>query len=131
MNKFKKALNTIIDTLTYYMVRKDLNQLPSDNEIFDSMDTLRELVDKVDSFEWIPFTFDEEGVLNCELPDIDEDILVWDMYGTFDKENVWVDTWESPDVCLYELESGMDLEGLAWMSLPKPSKEKLEHGNNR
>ena len=60
--------------------------------------------------EWIPFTFDEEGVLNCELPDIDEDILVWDMDGTFDKENVWVDTWESPDVGVYELESGMDLE---------------------
>lgn len=130
MNKYKKALNTIGDTLTYYMVRKDLNQLPSDNEIFDSMETLRELVDKVDSFEWIPFTFDEEGVLNCELPDIDEDILVWDMDGTFDKENVWVDTWESPDVGVYELESGMDLDGLAWMSLPKPSKEKLEHENN-
>ena len=81
--------------------------------------------------EWIPFTFDEEGVLNCELPDIDEDILVWDMDGTFDKENVWVDTWESPDVGVYELESGMDLEGLAWMSLHKPSKEKLEHENNR
>lgn len=81
--------------------------------------------------EWIPFTFDEEGVLNCELPDIDEDILVWDMDGTFDKENVWVDTWESPDVCVYELESGMDLDGLAWMSFPKPSKEKLEHENNR
>lgn len=131
MNKYKKALNTIGDTLTYYMVRKDLASLPSDNEIYDSMDTLRELVDKVDSFEWIPFTFDEEGVLNCKLPDIDEDILVWDMDGTFDKENVWVDTWESPDVCLYELESGMDLDGLAWMSLPKPSKEKLEHENNR
>ena len=81
--------------------------------------------------EWIPFTFDEEGVLNCELPDIDEDIFVWDMDGTFDKENVWVDTWESHDVGVYELESGMDLEGLAWMSLPKPSKEKLEHENNR
>lgn len=131
MNEYKKALNTIGDTLTYYTVRKDLASLPSDNEIFDSMDTLRELVDKVDSFEWIPFTFDEEGVLNCELPDIDEDILVWDMDGTFDKENVWVDTWESPDVGVYELESGMDLEGLAWMSLPKPSKEKLEHENNR
>lgn len=130
MNKYKKALNTIGDTLTYYTVRKDLASLPSDNEIFDSMDTLRELVDKVDSFEWIPFTFDEEGVLNCKLPDIDEDILVWDMDGTFDKENVWVDTWESPDVGVYELESGMDLEGLAWMSLPKPSKEKLEHENN-
>lgn len=131
MNKYKKALNTIGDTITYYKICKDLALLPSDNEIFDSMDTLSKLVDKSDSFEWIPFTFDEEGVLNCELPDIDEDILVWDMDGTFDKENVWVDTWESPDVCLYELESGMDLEGLAWMSLPKPSKEKLEHENNR
>lgn len=46
MNKYKKALNAIGDTLTYYMVRKDLNQLPSDNEIFDSMATLRELVEK-------------------------------------------------------------------------------------
>lgn len=131
MNKYKKAFYAIGDTITYYTICKDLASLPSDNEIFDSMDTLSKLVDKVDSFEWIPFTFDEEGVLNCELPDIDEDILVWDMDGTFDKENVWVDTWESPDVCLYELESGMDLEGLAWMSLPKPSKEKLEHENNR
>lgn len=46
MNKYKRALNKIGDTLTYYMVRKDLNQLPSVNEIYDSMDTLRELVDK-------------------------------------------------------------------------------------
>lgn len=103
---------------------------PTMEEMSNSMDFLKELADKADSFEWIPFTFDEEGVLNCELPDIDEDIFVWDMDGTFDKENVWVDTWESPDVGVYELESGMDLEGLAWMSLPKPSKEKLEHENN-
>ena len=46
MNEYKKALNTIGDTLTYYMVRKDFGSLPSDNEIFDSMDTLRELVEK-------------------------------------------------------------------------------------
>ena len=46
MNKYKKALNEIGDTLTYYMVRKDLGSLPSDNEICDSMATLRELVDK-------------------------------------------------------------------------------------
>lgn len=46
MNKYKKALNAIGDTLTYYMVRKDLGSLPSDNEICDSMATLRELVDK-------------------------------------------------------------------------------------
>lgn len=46
MNKYKKSLNTIGDTITYYTVRKDLALLPSDNEIFDSMATLRELVDK-------------------------------------------------------------------------------------
>ena len=58
------------------------------------------------------------------MPDIDEDILVWDMDGTFDKENVWVDTWEVPDAYVYGLESGMDLDGLAWMPLPKAYKEK-------
>ncbi|WP_419023092.1 hypothetical protein [Holdemanella sp.] len=46
MNKYKKALNTIGDTLTYYMVGKDLTSLHSVNEIGDSMFTLRELVDK-------------------------------------------------------------------------------------
>lgn len=45
MNKCKKALNTIIDTLTYYMVRKDTNLLHSENEIYDAMDVLRKLVD--------------------------------------------------------------------------------------
>lgn len=54
MNKYQKALNTIADTLTYYTVRKDLALLPSDNEIFDSMAALRELIKKAESFEWIP-----------------------------------------------------------------------------
>lgn len=130
MNKYKKAFNTICDTLDYYVVRKDLELLPSENEIYGAMALLRKLVNEADSFEWIPFTFDEEGILNCELPDVDEEILVWDMDGIFDKENVWIDTWESPDVGIYELESGMDLEGLAWMSLPKPYEEN-QNENNR
>lgn len=46
MNKYKEALNTISDTLTYYMVRKDLELLPSDNEIYEAMATLRELVER-------------------------------------------------------------------------------------
>lgn len=131
MNKYQEALNKIRNIVLDesgdgYHTQRYLQDFYS-----NACGTLQELVYKADLFKWIPFTFDEEGVLNCELPDIDEDILVWDMDGTFDKENVWVDTWESPDVGVYELESGMDLEGLAWMSLPKPSKEKLEHENNR
>ena len=46
MNKYKKAFNTIGDTITYFTICKDLASLPSDNEIFDSMETLRELVEK-------------------------------------------------------------------------------------
>lgn len=81
--------------------------------------------------EWIPFTFDEEGVLNCELPDIDEDILVSDAECMYDDESIWIDSFDSPDCCIYELKSGNELDGLAWMPLPKPYKEKLEHENNR
>lgn len=124
MNKYQKALNTIVDAIRDYVSYREFDLLPSENEIYGAMALLRKLVNKVDSLEWIPFTFDEEGVLNCELPDIDEDILVWDMSGMFDKENVWIDTWESPDFGVYDLESGMDLEGLAWMPLPEPYKEK-------
>lgn len=124
MNKYQKALNAISDTLTYYMVRKDLNLLPSDNEIYDAMATLRKFVDKADSFEWIPFTFDEEGILNCELPDIGERILVSDTEAMCDDESIWIDSWDSPDCGIYELESGEDLKGLAWMPLPNPYKEK-------
>lgn len=129
MNKYQKALNTIVDAIRDYVSYREFDLLPSENEIYGAMALLRKLVNKVDSLEWIPFTFDEEGVLNCELPDIDEDILVWDMSGMFDKENVWIDTWESPDFGVYDLESGMDLEGLAWMPFPQPNKEKLEHEN--
>lgn len=48
MNKCKKALNTISDTLTYYMVRRDESLLHSDNEIYDAMAVLRKLVDNTD-----------------------------------------------------------------------------------
>lgn len=129
MNKYQGALNTIVDAMSDYVAYREFDSLPSEDEIYRAIALLRKLVNKVDSFEWIPFTFDEEGIFNCELPDIDEDILVWDMSGMFDKENVWVDTWESPDFGVYELESGMDLEGLAWMPFPQPNKEQLGYEN--
>lgn len=48
MNEYKKALNTITDTLTYFMVRMDESLLHSDNEIYDAMDVIRKLVDNTD-----------------------------------------------------------------------------------
>lgn len=129
MNKYQKAFNTITNALICYMIRRDLYPLPSDDEIYNAQMVLLKLVDKAESFEWIPFTFDEEGVLNCELPDIGERILVSDAECMHDDESIWIDSWDSPDCGIYELESGEDLEGLAWMPLPKPYKGN-QHENN-
>lgn len=68
MNKCKKALNTIGDTLTYYMLGKGLASLPSDNEIFDSMTTLRELVDKETQKKPIDVEFGQCGDLMLCCP---------------------------------------------------------------
>lgn len=118
MNKYKKALNTIGDTLTYYTVRKDLALLPSDNEIFDSMDTLRQLVDKVDSFEWIPVS---ERL--PEPPKENEDFYhnKFDLYLVSINEGYTVRSfWDGKN-----FGDGMfKLDVKAWMPLPKPYEEK-------
>lgn len=54
MNKYQKSLNTISDTLTYYMVRRDESLLHSDDEIYDAMAVLRKLVDNTDSPDETP-----------------------------------------------------------------------------
>lgn len=117
MNEYKKAIE-VIDTLLHLMCgeEREDGHKPNMEEMSKSMDLLKELVDKVDSFEWIPFTFDEEGVLNCKLPDVDEEILV------SDGDSVWQDTWCEADEG-YELYSGIEIEDLAWRQLPKPYEE--------
>lgn len=122
MNKYQKALNTIVDAIRDYVSYRECDLLPSENEIYGAMALLRKLVNKADSFEWIPFTFDEEGVLNCELPDVDEEILV------SDGDSVWQDTWCETDEG-YELESGIEIEDLAWRQLPKPYEENQNETN--
>lgn len=54
MNKYQKSLNTITDTLTYFMVRRDESLLHSDNEIYNAMAVLRQLVDDTDTPEETP-----------------------------------------------------------------------------
>lgn len=122
MNKYQKALNTIVDAIRDYVSYRECDLLPSENEIYGAMALLRKLVNKADSFEWIPFTFDEEGVLNCELPDVDEEILV------SDGDSVWQDAWCEADEG-YELESGIEIEDLAWRQLPKPYEENQNETN--
>lgn len=130
MNKYQKAIE-VIDTLLHLMCGEEREDgyKPTMEEMSKSMDWLKELVDKAESFEWIPFTFDEEGVLNCELPDIGERILVSDTEAMYDDESIWIDSWDSPDCGIYELESGEDLKGLAWMPLPNPYKGNQNENN--
>lgn len=114
MNKYKEAIK-VVDTVLHHMCGEEREDgyKPTMEEMSKSMYLLQELVDKVDSFKWIPFIFDEEGILKCELPDVDEEILV------SDGDSVWQDTWCEADEG-YELESGIEIEDLAWRQLPKP-----------
>lgn len=121
MNKYQKALDRIVSTIIeeadgYWQPRT------AGDFCWESREILQELVDKAESFEWIPFTFDEEGILNCELPDVDEEILV------SDGDSVWQDTWCEADEG-YELESGIEIEDLAWRQLPKPYEENQNETN--
>lgn len=123
MNKYQESIE-VIDTLLHLMCGEEREDgyEPTMEEMSKSMDLLKDLANKADSCEWIPFTFDEEGVLNCELPDIGERILVSDAECMHDTESIWIDSWDSPDCGTYELESGNELDGLAWMPLPNPYK---------
>lgn len=117
MNKYKKALNEIGNIVLdksgdgYHTPKylRDFYYIP--------YGTLQELVNQVESFEWIPFEM-EDGFLYCQIPDDGEDILVTD------GKVVWHDTWIECDEG-YVLDSGYELyKCLAWMPLPKPYKEK-------
>lgn len=119
MNKYQEALskigNVVLDESgDGYHTPKYLRDF-----YFMRYGTLKELVNKAESFEWIPFTFDEEDVLNCELPNVGEKILVTD------GRRVWKDTWMKYDDG-YALDSDYDLDVVtAWMPLPKPYKENV------
>lgn len=120
MSKYKKALNVIADTLTYYTVHKDLALLPSDNEIFDSMATLRELIEKVESFEWIPVSERLPEPPKGRNPMLDYKML--DIYLVTVSDEVYPIRafWDGNDFC-----DGMfKLDVKAWMPLPNPYKEK-------
>lgn len=114
------------DDFPYYADKKDylssLTKEINDTEqkvymMKEFLDHLKWIKKKCTTSEWIPFTFDEEGILDCEFPDIDEEILVTD------GKHVWQDTWIEYDDG-YALDGNYELdEILAWMPLPKPYME--------
>lgn len=135
MNEYQKALNTIGDTLTYYMVGEDLASLHSVNEICDSMDTLRWLTEKVDSFEWIP--------VSERLPK-EHDSIFAKLYGTDKWDSSLYRTISNRVLVTVEYDDGtrivkesytrdgewkdekniINYKVVAWMEMPEPYKEK-------
>lgn len=118
MNKYQEAIE-VVDTLLHLMCGEEREDgyKPTMEEMSKSMDLLKDLANKAESFEWIPFEI-EDGFLYCQIPDADDDILVTD------GKVVWHDTWIEDDDG-YVLDSGYELyKCLAWMPLPKPYKEK-------
>lgn len=117
MNKYQEALNKIRNIVLDesgdgYHTQRYLQDFYS-----NACGTLQELVYKAELFEWIPFEM-EDGFLQCQIPDVDEEILVTD------GKHVWEDTWIEYDDG-YALDSNYELDEVtAWMPLPKPYKEK-------
>lgn len=120
MNKYQKAFNTIWNTLVYYMVRRDANLLPSDNEIYDAQAVLSKLVDKAESFEWIPVTE--------RLPELPKENQELD-YSPLDMYLVSINKEGYPVRALWDGKNFGDgmvkLDVKAWMPLPEPYKEKV------
>lgn len=138
MNEYKKAIE-VIDTLLHLMCGEEREDgyKPNMEEMSKSMDLLKELIDKVDSFEWIP--------VSERLSD-EHDSIFAKLYGT-DKWNDTLWRTKSKEVLVtieyedgtrivksshtndgkWSIEKGTTLSKfkvIAWMPLPKPYKEK-------
>lgn len=128
MNKYQQAIE-VVDTLLHLMCGEEREDgyEPTMEEMSNSMNLLKDLANKAESFEWIPFKMKdgfilcqiktEDGFLNGQIPNVGEKILVTD------GKRVWEDTWIEYDDG-YALDSNYDLDEVtAWMPLPEPHKE--------
>lgn len=74
------------------------------------------IVEEQPKIGWIPFTEDEDGILNCPLPDDEQEVLI------SDGKTIWNDTFINDDCGCYLAYNNLELLGLAWMPLPEPYK---------
>ena len=119
MNKYQKAIE-VIDTLLHLMCGEEREDgyKPTMEEMSNSMDLLKELADKADSFEWIPVSerLPEPPKENQEL-----DYSPFDVYLVSINEGYpFRAFWDGKN-----FGDGMfKLDVKAWMPLPKKYEEK-------
>lgn len=119
MNKYQKAIE-VIDTLLHLMCGEEREDgyKPTMEEMSNSMDLLKELVDKANSFEWIPASerLPEPPRENQELDYSPLDVYLVSINEGYPFRAFW-DGKNFGD--------GMfKLDVKAWMPLPKPYEEK-------
>ena len=119
MNKYQKAIE-VIDTLLHLMCGEEREDgyKPTMEEMSNSMDLLKELVDKADAFEWIPVSerLPEPPKENQELDYSPLDVYLVSINEGYPFRAFW-DGKKFGD--------GMfTLDVKAWMPLPKPYEEK-------
>lgn len=133
MNKYQEALNTIVDAIRDYVSYREFDLLPSDNEIYDAQAVLSKLVDKADSFEWIP--------VSEKLPD-EHDSIFAKSYGTDKWDNMFWRTTSNVVIATIKYNDGTvivkdafthdgewtvekrntNCKVIAWMPFPNPYK---------
>lgn len=127
MNKYKNAIE-VIDTLLHLMCGEEREDgyKPTMEEMSNSMDLLKYLANKADSFEWIPVSERLPEPPKGRNPMLDYKMLDIYLVTVSDEGYPIRAFWDGKD-----FGDGMfKLDVKAWMSLPKPYKEKLEHENN-
>ena len=120
MNKYQKAIE-VIDTLLHLMCGEEREDgyKPTMEEMSNSMDLLKELVDKANSFEWIPVTEKLPEQPKGRNPMLDYKMLDIYLVTVSDEGYPIRAFWDGKN-----FGDGMfKLDVKAWMPLPKPMKE--------
>lgn len=135
MNKYQKALDRIVSTIIEKEADGYQEPRTAGDFCWESKNILQELVDKAESFEWIP--------VSEKLPDEHESIFA-KSYGTDKWDNMFWRTTSNRVIAAIKYNDGtvivkeafthdgewtvekkkINCKVIAWMPFPKPYKEK-------
>lgn len=120
MNKYQEALDRIVSTIIEEEADGYLEPRTAGDFCWESKNILQELVDKAESFEWIPVSERLPETIN---EDSESDYNIFDVYlvSIDEKSRPILALWDGRCFCdaMYRMLLGVK----AWMPLPEPYKE--------